>query len=353
MKTKKKLLHTAVISALGLPITAQAELQIYGTAAASVESLDNGKKNTSEVSNNHSAFGIKGSVDAGDGVRGVFLYDMFVGMDDSGSGSGDTLFGGGRDGYIGLAEDDWGTVALGYHGRPWKTSTNHLDLFGSTIADYSALMGTTPGGLYFDGGIGNSIIWFAPKWGAVSMHAQYGLDEQDDGSNDMGVQVNYSTRTWYLSFSHDVDGQADPADAIRATKLAVSYTSGATTLTGMFDTISDGTSGTTNSRDAVWLGAAFKVGKKTYKLAYAVAGESDLSGGNDSATFMAVGVDHAFKNGLSVYALYSQIDNDTGGTYTYISAPHTSSNGNTAVSAGDDPSVIAIGLKYDFSYKHY
>ena len=346
MNNKKTLLSILIANVLAGQLAVQAsELEVYGTVSAAIESLDNGSTKTSEVSSNHSVFGIKGSTEIDDNLKGVFLFDTFLGTDSGNSGNG-SLYGEGRDGYVGL-EGGFGTIALGYHGRPWKTSTNDMDIFGSTIADYSALMGTIPGtnGAYFDGGISNAVIWFLPVYNGFSGHLQYGADEQDNQSNDTGAQLNYSTDDLYVVLSHDVDGRTVGGD-VKATKLAAEYRFGASKIGAIFDTISDSPS---NTRDAFWIAGSHQIGKETLKVAFAQASDSDA--GNDGAQYIALGLDHSFKNNLKGYIIYSKISNDSGGSYGFISAPHTSTNGNTAVVTGADSDVLSVGIKMDFSFK--
>jgi len=353
MSNKKTLLSVMIVNALAVSALAQAdELEIYGTVAAAVESLDNGEDSFTQVSNNHSAFGVKGSTDLGDGLKGVFLFDTFLGTDSGDSGNG-SLFGGGRDGFVGLA-GGFGTIALGYHGRPWKTSTNNMDIFGSTIADYSALMGSTPGGAYFDGGIGNSAIWFMPNFNGFSGQLQFGADEEDDDSSDMGLHLNYSADNLYVTLSHDVDGQATGAadgvagdDDVTATKIAGQFSFGSSTVGVIFESINDSEA---NTRDAFWLAGSHQMGSLTLKAAVAQADDSDAPG-EDGATYFALGLDHAFKDNVTGYVIYSQISNDDAGTYSFASTPHTSSNTKTAVSAGEDTSVFAVGVKVGFNLK--
>jgi len=346
MSNKKTLLSIVIANALAVSALAQAdELEIYGTVAAAVESLDNGADSFTQVSNNHSAFGVKGSTDLGDGLKGVFLFDTFLGTDSGDSGNG-SLFGGGRDGFVGLA-GGFGTIALGYHGRPWKTSTNNMDIFGSTIADYSALMGSTPGGAYFDGGIGNSVIWFLPDFSGFSGQLQFGADEEDDDTSDMGLHLNYNADNLYVTLSHDIDGQG-VGDDIAASKIAAQFNFGSSTVGVIFDSISDGAA---NTRDAFWLAGSHQMGSLTLKAAVAQADDSDAPGDKDGATYFALGLDHAFKDNVTGYVIYSQISNDDAGTYSFASTPHTSSNTKTAVSAGEDTSVFAVGVKVGFNLK--
>jgi hypothetical protein len=56
-------------------------------------------------------------------------------------------------------------------------------------------------------------------------------------------------------------------------------------------------------------------------------------------------------NNLKAYIIYSKISNENGSSYGFISSPYTSSNGNTAVVAGADSDVLALGIKMDFSFK--
>ncbi len=344
MNTKRTMISLAVCHALALPAAAQADsMTIYGSAAVAMEVLDNGATSTTAVSNNHSAFGIKGSVGLEEGLAAVYLFDMFVNLDDGG-GSG-SLLGGGRDGWVGLSGESWGIVALGYQGRPWKTATNHLDLFGSTIADYSAIMGATPSG-YFDGGIGNSLIYFGPNIGGLSWHIQYGADEADDQTNDWGAQVNYTRGPLYVVLSHDVDGRGSAKD-LTATKVAASYDINDTIkATVMFESLSGDAA---DSRNAYYLGLSHAIGRTTFKIAYAAADDSD-AGADTGATYYALGLSHRLHSQLELYALYSAIDNGAAGTYGFVSAPHTSSNPNTSVATGADSSVVAAGIRYDFSW---
>ncbi len=356
MDVSKKKCAVAVALALGIVSSSHAdEMSIYGSVGAAFESLDNTAMSTTEVSNTHSVFGIKGTKHINNDLSAVYLFDTFVGIDaGSGAGANDSLFGGGRDGWVGLSDDDWGIVALGFQGRPWKTSTNHLDLFGSTIADYSAVMGTMgdrdlngASDNYFDGGIGNSLIYFGPNINGLSWHVQYGADENDDGSNDFGAQLNYSRDALYVSLSHDVDGQASGSNDVDATKLAASYKlQDKTVITGMYDTISIGS----DSRNAYYFAVAHSISNSTLKFAYAMA--DDIDGATSSgATYYALGVSHMLDPNLEVYALYSALDNDSAGAYSYISSPHTSSNDNTAIAAlGNDSNVFAAGIRYHFAW---
>jgi predicted porin len=344
------------ISALLVPIATQAsELTIYGSVGAAVEQLDNGTRTTTNVSDNHSALGFEGGTDIGNGIKGVFHFDAFVDIDQGGgntqSGFNGSLIGGGRDGWVGLNGESWGTVALGFQGRPWKTSTASLDVFEGTIADYSAIMGRTPDA-YFDSGIGSSVIWFAPRVYGISGQAQYGADENHDGSNDWGAQVNYANGPLYLVLSYDVDGRASPEKDVTATKAAGSYTfMGNLTATAIFETIKDSP---INSRNAWYVAGKYMITDSTgIKAAFAMADKLD-SGSDTGAKYWAIGATQKLNKDLEVFGLYSAVNNDSNATYTFITDPSTSTNPNTdmgSIAPGKDSNVFAVGVKYNFSNK--
>lgn len=340
------------ISALFVPIAVPAsDLTIYGSVGAAVEALDNGTTSTTNVSDNHSVLGFEGATDVGNGIKGVFHYDAFVDIDAGGGNGNGSLFGGGRDGWVGLNGESWGTVALGFQGRPWKTSTASLDVFEGTIADYSAILGRTgDSNTYFDGGIGSSIIWFAPRVNGFSGQLQFGADEADNSSNDWGAQINYVNGPLYLSLSNDEDGRASPASSVTATKAAASYTfMGNLTVTGIFETIKDSP---INSRNAWYVAGTYMISDSTgIKAAYAMADDLD-SGSNTGADYWAVGATHKLNEDLEVFGLYSAVNNDSNASYTFYSSPHTSTNPNTGIaSPGKDSNVFAVGIKYNFSNK--
>src|SRR3990172_2278328 len=145
----KKILAAAIATALAAPLTAMAaddgNITLYGQANVSVDSIDAGPdKQTTNVSTNQSVLGVKGWEGLGNGLKAVFHWDVFVGVDDGQEdvGGSNSFFGASRDSWVGL-EGGFGTVALGAQGRPWKTATNDTDIFVNTIADYASIIGTT------------------------------------------------------------------------------------------------------------------------------------------------------------------------------------------------------------------
>lgn len=346
----KKLLAVAIASAIAAPLAAQADdgnVTLYGQANAAIESTDHDGTGTAgnrtNVASNSSRLGVKGWESIGNGLKAVFLMEAAVGLDNGNGGSG-SLFGGGRDGYVGLA-GNFGTVALGFHGQPYKTSTNGLDIFGDTIADYSAIMN---GNGTYDSGIGNAVIWFLPNLNGFSGHLQYGFDETAGSEADKwGAQFNYSNGPLYVTYARaDVESTTANADT-QADKVGASYTfGGATTVSAIYENLDAGSAASNAlDRDAWYLALSHKMGNNTFKLAYAATDDARAST-DSGANYWAVGLSHHFSKRTELYGLYTQLSNDTNSTYGLGNTG--SSNATGAVGAGQDPSSFAIGMKHSF-----
>ena len=366
----KKLLAVAVASAMAAPLAAQADegnVTIYGQANVSYDYIDAGNsaagnKTSSNVSSNQSVFGIEGWEPLGNGLKAVFHWDVFAGVDngqgfDGGSGEGSSFFGTSRDAWVGLA-GNFGTVALGNQGRPWKTATNNTDIFINTIADYAGIIGTTKGGeVGEDSGFGNAIIWFGPNINGLSWHVQYTPGENFAGSGrpnaaDVGAQVNYTNGPWRLTYAFDRanPGAIEGDERITANKASVEYTFwGTTKVAFIYDNLNSSEGDSENNRDAYYFNIAHDFGNNTAKFAYAHANESPEA--NDGADYFAVGLYHHFSKRTEVYALYAHVGNDTNARYGlgFPNASSATASGNASpATSGEDVGAFSIGMHHNF-----
>lgn len=371
----KKLLAVAVASAVAAPMAVNAEssLTVYGGVGVAVESIDNGVNDALAVNNNHSALGFEGSTDVNSDLAAVFHWDAFVNIDNAGGGG--SLIGGGRDGWAGL-RGAFGTVALGFQARPWKTLSHALDPFEGTIADYSSIMGNSGnGGEYFDAGIGNAIIWFGPNINGFTWHAQYGTEDraevlatgpgagllgfdangdpitQGEGGNNFGLQANWSNEQFFIGASYDENENTAPVgDDTTVVKIVGSVNFGAATVTGAFETMEGiGFASNNAERDAFWLAGTYNFGVGSVRAAYSAA--DDVDGISDSgADQFSIGYFGNLTDNATWYAIYSTISNDNNANYGFTSAPHTSSLDPSLQGAeGQDSDAVSLGIKYNFA----
>lgn len=353
----KKLLAVAVASAMAAPIAAHADssLTVYGGVGIAVESIDNdGANDALGVNNNHSAIGFEGSTDINGDLAAVFHWDAFVDLDAGGGNAGGNLINGGRDGWAGL-RGSFGTVALGFQGRPWKTLSHGLDPFQGTIADYSSVLGNANNsGTYFDGGIGNAIIWFGPNINGFTWHAQYGTEDSETntsgGANDYGLQVNYSNDKFFIGASIDENEGTTSrgAEDESAFKIVGSVNFGAATVTAAYEQI-DG-AGFVNGadRDAFWIAGTIPVGHGSVRVAYTTADDLD-NAANTGVDQFSLGYFGDLTDNSQWYVIYSAIGNDSAATNGFTSQPHTSDHQTGAPAAGDDATAITVGFSYNFA----
>ena len=108
------------------------------------------------------------------------------------------------------------------------------------------------------------------------------------------------------------------------------------------------------NRGAWYVPISYQMGSNTFKLAYTKAGKSnqksstgaDLSG-SDGANQWSLGVNHAMSKRTSVYALYSQVRNDSNGSYS-LGGAGTGIQAVAPGSYGSDPRAVSIGMITSF-----
>ncbi|MDP1708758.1 MAG: porin [Gammaproteobacteria bacterium] len=334
----KKLLAVAIAGALAAPyaMADEGNVTISGNLSASVSSVktkvnsywtsydyvndeygygeDSRSDRASDVSPGGSDLTISGWENLGNGLKAVFLLKTWVNVTGNAGGGGgsDLLFGPNKDAYLGL-QGNFGTVALGAHGQPYKTATDGLELFGDTIGD---ARGSVTNGLgAFHSGIGDAVIWFLPNMNGFSGHLQYGTENGvDGGANPWGAQFNYSNGPLYVTYAH-----ADNDAGTDGNKVGVGYSFGDTTVNGIIERTDNGGDDVT-----AWsLGLAQKFGANTLKAQYA---RNDLG---DDQSLWALGLDHSLSKRTTLFALYADgknmskesssysLDDDLVGTWTY------------------------------------
>ena len=303
----KKLLAVAIASAMAAPFAMADEgnVTISGNVGASVTSVKLGNGNrASDIDPGGSDLTISGSENIGNGLKAVFVIKSWLNVTgNAGGGSGNALLlGPNKDAFVGLA-GNFGTVALGAHGQPYKTATGGLELFGDTIGD--ARGSITNGQGSFHSGIGDAVIWFLPDMNGFSGHVQVGSENNVDGAaTARGVQFNYSNGPLYLTVAHAND---DAATNETGNKFGAGYSFGDTKVNVVAERTKVKGSAAIK---AFTLGLSQKLGANTVKVQYASNDFDSSDNTLDSASLWAVGVDHSLSKRTTVYALYADSDGE-------------------------------------------
>ena len=344
-----------MISAVAASSLMAANIDLYGVAHVSGDSVDNGKNSTVVFASNSSRLGVKGSADIGHGLTALGQFE--VGVDLTGTGSDDgnggdysnnaAMFTSARDSYVGV-KGDFGMVLAGNLPgvNQWMYDYN---LFADQIGDL--------GNIWGNAGIGidrasNTVAYFIPDVvPGLSGDIAYVSDQNtaNNGKKITGVLVkaNYENSGFkvgvgYLAVNNDT--LVAPAD--NPTELAItgSYTMDNFSVGGGYLNSTNVAAGNTKDRTSYTAGASYTIDAATLKAQWAAVSD-DVA--NSDANMVAVGVDYALSKDATVYAAYAQTNNDALATYKANNWGHGKS-AYGAPTAGNDPQSFSIGFIYKF-----
>jgi len=344
IKRRNRILTLVLSAVLLSPLAAQAaSLEIYGKVRMSLNMASNGDTGTNEssaigVSSNASRIGFKGTENLGKGMTALYQAEADYSFDDGGSWSG------ARDTYVGV-QGDFGTVRAGNLSSPYKEATAAIDPFGDTPGDYNAI-------IRHDTRAANSIEFDSKENNGLSFAFAYmpstiddELPQSTNSSNFDGISVSGRYAKDKLAGSLSIEnlgqGTGNPDD--KATKLGVTYQMDKiTTIGGVYEMIDDGT--TDNS--TIYISGMRKMNDKD-TLKGAIGSRDSTSGASDGATFVAVGVSRQYTKNVELYALYAQVDNDSG--FAPGTAPSLKGAMDGAGIAGETASSLSLGINMSFS----
>ena len=354
----KKLIVLSIAAAMAGPLAAQAAVEVYGEARASLDFVNNNDNNsankdsTVSLTSNHSRLGFKGDEDLGNGLTALWQIEQDVEFDTGAAFDSHHA----RDTFIGLG-GGFGTVLAGHLSTPYRASTTALDPFHSTRGDHNAIIGSVNG---FDGWndenrVDNAIAYVSPNMNGFGVSAAYILSSADptvgddlpktsaeDKQDAYSLSANYNNGPIYVTAGYEAWNKLGAGgDDASAWKIGGSYTiMDATTLGFIWETADMG--GTVGDRDAWSLSAKHKMGDTTLMAAYSMA--DDVGSTSDSgAQQFSIGVSQALSKATDVYALYTMVGNDSAASYSLDNTP--------GVVLGQDMSAFSVGINHKFSSK--
>lgn len=393
----KKLLALAVAGAFVAPVAMadSSAVTIYGVASMSVDSVDGGTGGTASVtadnaerrarvSSNTSYIGFKGKEDLGNGLDAHFQIEQTVTLD-AGGGS----LASGRNNFAGIGSKSWGSLDFGLIDSPLKTSTGKLDLYGGghTLADYRSLFvqGTTIDSQRQS----NSVHYTSPNFNGVTVKLQTAAQQESGSSRSPSFwsgSVSYENGPIFAVVAAEKDKNVYSATAAATVfsvggqtlttggaagtgeykhsswragagynfgvaKVGVAYSNvktDATALTGTIGgTLADTTTSTTYKRNAWHVSGEYNVTKATsLGLQYTKASKiNDVT--NSGANQWTLGVKQAMSKRTTVYALYTQVRNQTGASYA-LGGGATGTTGVSVAAVGEDPKAVSVGMIHKF-----
>ena len=401
---QKRLIIAALVAAIVLPMPVLADtanVNIYGTADVSVDTLSNGDipggssgTRVTRVSSNTSKLGFKGEEDLGDGLKAIWQVESEIDMDGTAANgtAANTLLGS-RNTFGGLRNDTWGSLILGRYDTPYKTSDRRLDLFGDHVADNRALMGGGMGkgsadAKGFDKRATDTVVYNSPVINGFKATVGYVACAENATTTNLSKGSIWSlagtadVAPFYgvLAYQENKYGTAGTGVVAvitgasangasvdtkeRAWKLGGGYKVDQFAINAVFEqTHDDFGGGPTANATCVGLAAgsscfghrAFYISGQynitqndAVKLAYTRA--DNLQDGNavdTGAKHVSVGYDHMMSKRTKLYATYTKLTNDANAQYS-LNGEGASTANVSALGKGVSPSAFSIGMLHTF-----
>lgn len=384
----KKLTAIGIAAALALPTAAAwaASVEVYGQARVALDYQGNNasapnpnpnnisvKKDALGFSDYASRLGFKGDEDLGSGLTALWQLEEGVSFDTNNAIAA-------RSSYVGLG-GVFGTMIVGKLETPYKTSTDNFDPFQDTAADANGILGNVGAtGLVdasqdesnatYDLWTNNTIAYITPNLSGFQAKLAYvmpsvlsgndGLPATAGNANPTSVEqkqdaynagLSYDMGPWllianYISLNNVVP-VGNSHKNLAAWKVGGAYTiRDVTTVALVFENADAGidSRGSVKSRNAYYLSAKHRIGDTTLKLAYGGAEKMDGATQDNGAYQISVGASQGLSKYTEVYVLYSQLHNNSAGTYSMAYGPLNAA-------AGKDEDVFSIGINHMFSSK--
>ena len=361
------------------------------TAAGTLNASQMGQRPTgvdvsprNRVTSNSSNFGLRGSERFGNDLAAFFQVESAVNVDAGGTTVAS------RNSAVGL-RGGWGSIRIGQWDTPYKAISGAVDpMFFTGITYTGALIGTPGFGVgpvtagnvatsadgrtyasaanaSFERRIGNSVQYWSPSLGGLTVRAAYSANEGKTANTDALTQVNpeifvasieYEQGIFYAAYAYErhddyfgLDAlvpaaQATPVAAVggtpgassrdRGEKFVARVTLGGTQLGVMAErlrytkSVTPPVAGAFSryERPAVVVTLVQKVGQGAIRALYGKAQDGSCSRADGSecdtsglgARQMSLGYSYSPSRRTDLYAFYTRVENDARGSYQFANA---------------------------------
>lgn len=262
---KKTLLAAAVVGAFSMTAHAQSSVTLYGLIDAGVAYTSNstttagasGSKNFRATSGlvNGSRWGLKGAEDLGGGNKAIFVLENGFSINNGGLGQNNRMFG--RQAFVGLQNDKYGSVTIG---RQYDSVVDYLapltlngSSFGGTIASHPYDNDNTNNSFR----VNNSVKYSSANYNGLTFGGLYGFSNKaGDFANNRAYSagVNYANGPLTVGAAY-LERQGNP---------------GANNTSGAVDTTANNGDSVFNaSKQRVWgIGGNYAFGPATVGLVW-------------------------------------------------------------------------------------
>jgi predicted porin len=301
---KKLALVAAMTAAFTSVAQAQSNITIYGRLNATVERLDLDGETSTEMLDNSSRIGFKGTEDIGNGLKAHFVLEHGFDVD---TGDADDTFWA-REATVGLS-GSFGTVRLGnmsaseaYYATADYVSMHNHDTGTSSDAFYAYNFSLATGRLQ------NAVAYTSPVISGFRFDAQVTEDGDLDEGRRIALAANYDAGPLHLGAGFE-DFNEVQSFAVRAL-----YEMGAITLGGYIEQDSGdidlgGGVVIDAGRLNVRVAAMYAMGASEFHANYGNAGELDDIDDSGAQQY-TLGYNYNLSKRTKVYGYYTSIQSD-------------------------------------------
>lgn len=364
----KSLIALAALAATSTSFaqSAPAEFTWYGRIDLALESNSNGSTNRTAIQNFSSRLGIRGEKKFDTELSGIFQVETGVAPDDTTQSK--TLAS--RNSFVGLKSTSWGQVIMGTHDMPLKSlegtayglwgEGDLMELIVHGKASKSAANSSAAAA--FDNvhtRKTNVLLYASPKFSDIVVKFAYSPDEASTVASAtvpgfskpmVGASIEYNNGGFNVGYAYQSQDNAIAPTltvggaALQASKITVGVKSGPLSVGAAFSTIDNTAAGNNNRKTNNWMvSGAYTMDKTTLKASYGSSGES-FGGSADDVKAAAIEVDYALDKAFTIYSYYTQITNGKNAKGSFAA----SDNFPAVVKAGDNPTALGFGIRYNF-----
>jgi predicted porin len=344
--------RTGLIAAAALIAAASAQAQsasstnvtLYGVVDLFVQYGHGGAGTQTSVQSggvSGSRFGLKGSEDLGGGLQAKFQLEQGINADTGSLGQGGLAWG--RQAWVGVSSNDWGTLSAGRQYIPQYTILDNLDTFGTGAgsAAESGVVSTTSRA-------DNSVVYQSNAVNGFAGTAMYAAGETTTGSksnaNKYALGGTYGNGPLSAGVAVSVFKRATDANFdARYVLVTAAYDLGVAKVSGALQSVRNLGGVDAKDRSEAMVGVNVPVTDVDVVSAQVGASRTSHTSGG-AAVQWSLGEAHTLSKRTKVYAVASFINNGAATAYTTDAA----TGSGPVTSAGKDVSSLQVGIRHAF-----
>jgi len=331
-------------------ISAATGITIYGRLDVVGEQSDDGKVSRHALQSISSRIGFRGERRLTDDLSGIMQIETGIDPHDEANSK---LFAS-RNTYAGIKSQTFGTLITGKHDTPFKSlEGTAAPVWGSAEAMEIIIHGkgsarVAPNFNNLHTRRTNSVQYWSPKFSNVQAKLAYSPDEVNGaaGTYDAklyGASVEWDNGRFKNGIATETQTNYSVASGVGYDMTGVKATAGmklGNGTVGIAYSVLDNNRG--RKTDNWLISGTYKFGPTVLKANYGTSSES-ASGANDGLSMFGIELGYPIDKFTTLYGYYASINNDPNARGRFEA-------GETKYSpvAGDDPSVIGLGLRYNF-----